>query len=64
MLEPVEPKRAYTFCTLASVAWMLHPIEHGHFRKVERANPIETGDIHAILGRIGPPLVMRIDAAV
>ena len=42
---------------------MVLPIQHRHLIKVERAHPLQTGDIHAELVRIGAALVVGVNSA-
>lgn len=43
---------------------MIHTIIGRHIRNIERIDPFQTPHIESVLFWIGPPLMMRIDAAV
>jgi hypothetical protein len=58
-----EPKRTCPPRGSAGVVRVVHAVGDGHLREVEWADAVQAGDVDAVLVRIGPALVVGVDAA-
>ena len=47
----------------STIGGMIDPVQHRHLAERERIDPLQTGEVVTILGRIGAALMVGVDAA-